>query len=102
MRQHCQAGTGHDFVQIVSTAEAETVITADQAVRGGKIIELKATVDTAVKKCPKVKRVFVSKRTGANVPIGNRDIPLEEVSPCFSFICQNVGADLPCCQNNKQ
>ena len=56
------------------------MVTTDQGVRGGKVIELKATVDIAVSMCPKVKRVFVSKRTGANVPMENTDIPLEEVT----------------------
>ncbi len=50
-------------------AGAETVITADQAVRGGRLIELKKTVDQAVEKCPTVKRVFVYERTGAKVSL---------------------------------
>lgn len=60
-------------------AGAETVITADQGVRGGKVIELKHTVDQAVAECAGVKRVLVASRTGANVPIGKLDIPLEQV-----------------------
>ena len=48
--------------------------------RGGKIIELKETVDRAVEKCPTVKRVFVVHRTGNNVSKGPLDIELEEVS----------------------
>lgn len=62
------------------TAGAETVITTDQGLRGGKIIELKAAADKAVAMCPRVKRVFVSQRTGANLPKGRLDIPFEEVS----------------------
>ena len=61
------------------SADAETVITSDQAVRGGKIIELKKMVDDAVAQCPDIKRVFVSKRTGAQVPMGKLDICLEQV-----------------------
>ena len=70
------------------TAKAETVVTTDQGVRGGRIIELKKVVDDAVSKCPTVKRVFVSKRTGANVPMGKMDIPLEEVKhyPVFVYV----------------
>ena len=67
----------------VIVAGAETVITTDQGVRGGKLIELKKTVDEAVSKCDKVKRVFVSTRTGANIPMGKLDIPLEQVILCF-------------------
>lgn len=62
----------------IQDAAAETVITTDQGIRGGKIIELKKVVDGAVTKCPTVKRVFVSKRTGAEVPMGKIDIPLQE------------------------
>ena len=54
-------------------------MTADQAVRGGKLIDLKKTVDDAVKQCPDVKRVFVATRTGNKVPMSKIDIPLEEV-----------------------
>ena len=60
-------------------AQSDTVITADQGVRGGKIIELKHVVDTAVAKCPSVKRVFVYQRTGADVPMSKIDINLDKV-----------------------
>ena len=55
------------------------MITADQALRGSKKIELKKTVDAAVEMSPSVKRVFVMKRTGADVHMGDKDIPLDEV-----------------------
>ena len=72
-------------------ANAETVITADQIVRGGKCIDLKTVVDKAVAESPCVKRVFVASRTGADVPMGKIDIPLEKVSltGCF-LIAGNV------------
>lgn len=60
-------------------AQAETVITADEGVRGGKIINLKKTVDEAVKVSNCIKRVFVYKRTGNEVPRSSIDICLEEV-----------------------
>ncbi|XP_071963736.1 acetyl-coenzyme A synthetase 2-like, mitochondrial isoform X1 [Antedon mediterranea] len=72
----------------IRDAGAETVITTDQGVRGGKIIELKRTVDEAVDKCPTVKRVFVSKRTGAeDVPMSSIDISLEEAMSSESTEC---------------
>ena len=70
------------FNTFKSLASCVAVITADQAVRGGKVIELKKTVDAAVAKCPSVKHVFVSKRTGADVPSQSRDLPLDSVSLC--------------------
>lgn len=62
----------------ISDADVETVITCDQAIRGGKAIDLKKTVDAAVTKCPSVKRVFVSHRTGNGTPMGKKDIHLEK------------------------
>ena len=63
----------------LSLAGAETVITADQGVRGGKTIDLKRTVDEAVSKCSGVRHVFVMSRTAADVPMGKIDVPLEKV-----------------------
>ena len=65
-------------------AQATTVITADQGIRGGKAIELKKMVDEAVAQCPCVKRVFVYQRTGADVPMGPKDIVLDKVIVLFS------------------
>uniref|UniRef100_A0A8D2MJX1 Propionate--CoA ligase n=1 Tax=Zonotrichia albicollis TaxID=44394 RepID=A0A8D2MJX1_ZONAL len=56
----------------------KAVITYNQGVRGGRTIELKATVDEAVKNCPSIKHVFVAQRTDNKVHMGDRDIPLEE------------------------
>ena len=55
------------------------MITADEGVRGGKVIPLKETVDRAVEGLDFVRSVFVMSRTGARVPKTSRDIPLEEV-----------------------
>lgn len=61
-------------------ASADVVITADEGVRGGKTIPLKATVDNAVEGVGNVRRVFVMKRTGAEVNMqAGRDVWLEEV-----------------------
>ena len=75
----------HSFTVLFSyfVAQAETVITADQGVRGGKPIELKKMVDEAVASCPCVKRVFVYSRTGADVPMGPKDIYLDKVVQTF-------------------
>ena len=61
-------------------ASASVVVTADEAVRGGKTIPLKSIVDEAVQGCECVRKVFVSRRTGADVPMNQRDIQLEEVT----------------------
>ncbi|XP_022094939.1 acetyl-coenzyme A synthetase 2-like, mitochondrial isoform X2 [Acanthaster planci] len=72
----------------IRDGDAQTIITADQAVRGGKVIELKKTVDSAVSLCPNIKRVFVAKRTGNPVPMSQTDIPLEEAMSRESTECQ--------------
>ncbi|EMP30717.1 Acetyl-coenzyme A synthetase 2-like protein [Chelonia mydas] len=62
----------------IRDAQSETVITVNQGLRGGKVIELKQTVDQAVQTCPLVKRVLVSMRTEQKVPMSKLDVPLEE------------------------
>jgi acyl-coenzyme A synthetase/AMP-(fatty) acid ligase len=66
-------------------ANAETVITADEGVRGGRTIPLKKTVDEAVSKCSCVKRVFVYQRTG-NGSLGKNDISLDDVTTIKSVV----------------
>jgi len=48
----------------VNDCESEYIITADEGVRGGKTIPLKATTDEALTNCPNVKKCIVVKRTG--------------------------------------
>ncbi len=47
--------------------ESKVVITADEGVRGGKTIPLKANTDKAVAECPHVETVLVLKRTGGKI-----------------------------------
>ncbi|KAJ7344989.1 hypothetical protein JRQ81_000939 [Phrynocephalus forsythii] len=77
----------------IQDAQAETVITVNQGVRGGKVINLKQTVDRAVKLCPTVKRVFVSKRTGEKVPMSGLDILLEEEMMKEDAVCEPVALE---------
>ncbi len=48
----------------VNDCKSEYIITADEGVRGGKTIPLKATTDEALSNCPDVKKCIVIKRTG--------------------------------------
>ena len=64
----------------INDAGAVAVITADQGLRGGKIIPLKRTVDEATMAAPSVRHVFMAHRTNAKVPFfPPRDVHLEEV-----------------------
>uniref|UniRef100_A0A8C3AH89 Acetyl-coenzyme A synthetase n=1 Tax=Cyclopterus lumpus TaxID=8103 RepID=A0A8C3AH89_CYCLU len=58
----------------IRDAQSGTVITVNQGVRGGKVTELKKTVDTAVQSCPAVQQVFVAMRTENPVAMTARDV----------------------------
>ena len=66
-------------------ADCRAVITADEGVRGGKYIPLKANVDKALQSCPNVSTVVVVERTQGDVAwVEGRDLwyhqALKEVS----------------------
>lgn len=67
------------FKNIKFSAQSSIVITVNQGVRGGKVIELKKTVDEAVSSCPMVQQVFVAMRTEKPVELTARDVAMEEV-----------------------
>ncbi|MDC0999472.1 AMP-binding protein, partial [Alphaproteobacteria bacterium] len=48
----------------IKDCDSNLIITADEGIRGGKFIPLKANVDAALKSCPMCKTVVVVKRTG--------------------------------------
>jgi len=48
-------------------SDCRLVITADEGVRGGRKVPLKANVDKALASCPDVHTAIVVKRTGANI-----------------------------------
>jgi acetyl-CoA synthetase len=63
----------------INDAKCKAVITADEAVRGKKIIPLKRMTDEAVMACPSVEHVFIAKRTNVKIPFyPPRDIWLDE------------------------
>ncbi|PJE38810.1 MAG: acetate--CoA ligase [Pseudomonas sp.] len=56
-------------------ADCRTVITADEGVRGGKYVALKANVDKALQSCPAVSTVVVVERTQGEIDwVEGRDI----------------------------
>jgi acetyl-CoA synthetase len=56
-------------------ADCRAVITADEGVRGGKYVPLKANVDKALQSCPDVSTVVVVERTQGNVAwVEGRDL----------------------------
>ena len=75
-------------------AKAAAVITADQGLRGGKVIPLKRIVDEAVMAAPSVRNVFVTKRTGAKVPFfPPRDVDMDEAMEAQRPYCPPESMD---------
>ena len=55
--------------------DSKFLVTADEGIRGGKIVPLKANSDKALEKCPDIKNVFVVKRTGGDIEMKeDRDV----------------------------
>ncbi len=64
----------------INDCESDYVITADEGVRGGKIIPLKKIADEAMMQCPNVKKCVVVKRTGNTVDWNDdRDISYDDI-----------------------
>src|SRR3712207_1248049 len=64
----------------IQDCDSKLVITADEGLRGGRIVPLKANVDEALKNCPGVSTVIVVRRTGGDVAMTEgRDVPYDEV-----------------------
>ena len=68
--------------------ESNMVITADEGVRGGKSIALKANTDKALEKCPDCQRVIVVRRTGGDIKwVDGRDVWYHEAMKDASSTC---------------
>ncbi len=53
----------------IDDSASKLVITMDGSYNNGKVVELKRTVDEALKRCPSVENVIVVKRIGHDVPM---------------------------------
>ena len=73
----------------INDCQSNYIITADEGIRGGKIIPLKKITDEALLSCPNVKKCVVVKRTGNKVDWNeDRDVSYDEIIRKSSDKCE--------------
>nr|XP_023481754.1 acetyl-coenzyme A synthetase 2-like, mitochondrial isoform X2 [Equus caballus] len=79
----------------INDAKCKVVITFNQGLRGGRVVELKKIVDEAVKQCPTVQCILVAHRTENKVHMGDLDIPLEQEMAKEDPVCapESMGSE---------
>jgi len=72
----------------IQDCESNCVITADEGIRGGRKIPLKANTDKALESCPDCSTVIVVKRTGGDINMKDgRDVWYHDVMAAASADC---------------
>ena len=82
----------------INDCQSDYIITADEGVRGGKIIPLKKITDEALENCPNIKKCIVVKRTGNVVNwIEGRDVSYDKITKIASdkFEPEEMSAEDP-------
>jgi acetyl-CoA synthetase len=75
-------------------ADCRVVITADEGVRGGRLIPLKANTDIALDQCRDVHTVIVTRRTGNNIAwYPERDLWYDEATAAEAAECPAEAMD---------
>ena len=73
----------------IQDCDSSLIITADEGIRGGKPIPLKANTDAALNSCPMCKTVVVVKRTGGKIDwVEGRDYWYHDITSAQSVECQ--------------
>ncbi len=76
------------LIDRIQDSDCRCLITADEGVRGGKLIPLKANCEAALAECPNVHTVLTVRRTGNSVPWQNgRDVWYHEAIAAASAQC---------------
>ena len=72
----------------VQDCDSNMIITADEGLRGGKQIPLKANTDKALESCPTIEKCIVVKRTGGKIGwVDGRDVWYHEAMEAASEDC---------------
>ncbi|HEY1926394.1 MAG TPA: acetate--CoA ligase [Caulobacteraceae bacterium] len=72
----------------IQDCRSRIVITADEGLRGGRKVPLKANVDTALEQCPEVETVIVVRHTHADAPMKTgRDVDYDIARASASAEC---------------
>ncbi len=72
----------------IQDCDSTLLITADEGLRGGRKVPLKANADAALEHCPSVKDVIVVRHTGGGIPwVEGRDIWYHEAAASVSRDC---------------
>ena len=72
----------------IQDSDCQIVITADEGVRGGKAVPLKANADIALAQCPNVHTCLVVERTGGDIAwTEGRDVWYHEIAETVDDIC---------------
>ena len=73
----------------ITDCDSNIIITADEGIRGGKIIPLKKNTDAALKLCSSIKKCIVVKRTGNEIDwVEGRDVWYHEAMSKVDNDCQ--------------
>ena len=72
----------------IKDCDSNIIITADEGIRGGRTIPLKANTDAALKSCAECQKVIVVRRTGGSIDwIEGRDVWYDEAMSNASTDC---------------
>jgi acetyl-CoA synthetase len=79
----------HSLRDRILDSDCRTLITADEGMRGGRKVPLKANAEEALASCPDVSTVLTVRRTGGAVPWqAGRDVWYHEIVPTQRATCE--------------
>jgi acetyl-CoA synthetase len=72
----------------IHDCDSNIVITADEGMRGGRTVPLKANTDAALESCPSIQHCVVVRRTGADIDmVADRDVWYHDLTEAQSDDC---------------